>query len=51
MSYRPIKKQLRNKINISQVDDFDLYFEKIPPTTAYKLRRVMNRNMRKLKLA
>lgn len=51
MTYRPLKKQMRSKLNISKLDDFDLYFEQIPARTAYKLHRAINRNMRKLKLA
>ena len=50
MSYRPFKRQ-QIKINVAKLDDFDLFFEEIPPVKAYKLKRAINRNIRKLKFA
>lgn len=50
MSYRPFKRQTK-KINVTKLEDFDLFFEEVPPLKAYKLKRAINRNIRKLKLA
>jgi hypothetical protein len=51
MNYRHLKNQSRTKVDVRQLDDFDLYFEKVPVGAAYKLRRAMKRNLRKLKFA
>lgn len=50
MGYRPFKKQSK-KVDLSKLEDFDLYFEEVPPTAAYKLQRSLKRSMRKLKFA
>ena len=50
MNYRPLKKRVK-KVNLAKLEDYDLYFEEVPPAAIYKLRRSLNRNMRKLKLA
>ena len=50
MGYKRFKKQSK-KVNIARLEDYDLFFEEVPATTAYKLKRALNRNMRKLKLA
>ncbi len=50
MSYRPFKKQSK-KVDLAKIQDYDLYFEEVPPAALYKLRRTFSRNMRKLKTA
>ena len=50
MSYRPFKKQVK-KVDLAKLEDYDLYFEEVPPATLYKLQRTFSRNMRKLKVA
>ena len=50
MSYNLFKKK-RRQVKLQNITDYDLYFEEIPPAKAYKLRRAINRNLRKLKTA
>lgn len=50
MSYRPFKRRTK-KVNLARLKDYDLYFEEVPPSAAYKLQRALRRNMRKLKTA
>ena len=50
MSYRPFKKQ-HVKVDLRKLQDFDLYFEEVPPAALYKFQKALNRNLRKLKLA
>jgi hypothetical protein len=50
MNYRPFKKRME-KVNITKLEDLDFYFEEIPPSVVYKIRKSLGRNMRKLKAA
>jgi len=50
MKYRSLKKRSK-KIDLRKVEDYELYFEEIPPTTAYKIQRALSRSLRKLRIA
>lgn len=50
MRYRLLKRQ-NKRINVRKLKDPDYYAEALPSPKVYKIKRTLNRNLRKLRLA